>query len=187
MAGHKVLGIVGSPRRNGNTAILVETVLEAARARGASTEKVFLADLDIAPCDACRACVESGECVHRDAMDELFPQMFASDVWVLGTPVYWWGASAQFKAFLDRWYSLSQRSEDKARFRGRKLILVAPMGDDTPETARHVVGMMADVARYLEAELFATVLAPGASDRGDVLQMPSVLEAARRAGQEAVS
>jgi len=187
MAGHKVLGIVGSPRRVGNTAILVETVLDAARSCGAAVEEVFLSDLDIAPCDACDACVDTGECVHGDAMEELFPRMFASDVWVLGTPIYWWGPSAQFKTFLDRWYSQVQRAEDKARFLGRKLILVAAMGDDTPETARHVVGMMEDVARYLKAELFATVLAPGASDVGEVRQMETVLAAARRAGQEAVS
>lgn len=187
MTGHRVLGVVGSPRRGGNTAVLVDTVLDAATSCGAAVEKVFLSDLDIAPCDACGACVDTGECVHGDAMDQLFPRMFASDVWVLGTPIYWWGPSAQFKTFLDRWYSQVQRAEDKARFLGRKLILVAAMGDDTPETARHVVGMMEDVARYLKAGLFATVLAPGASAVGDVRKMDDVLDAARRAGREAVS
>lgn len=186
MAVRKVLGIVGSPRHGGNTDILVDAVLEGAKGAGATVDKVILSDLDIAPCDACDACTDSGECVTLDSMEELFPVMFASQVWVLGTPVYWWGPSAQFKTFLDRWYSQVQRSEDKARFKGKKIILVCPMGDDDPKTARNVVGMMEDVCHYLKAELVATVLAPGAGSVGDVKKMPAVLEAARRAGKEAV-
>jgi len=187
MADHKVLGIVGSPRRGGNTDLLVDAVLEGAKDAGATVEKVILSDLDIAPCDACDACADSGECVTLDAMEELFPRMFASHVWVLGTPVYWWGPSAQFKTFLDRWYSQVQRPEDKARFKGKKIILVCPMGDDDPKTARNVVGMMEDVSDYLKTDLLATILAPGASNQGDVRKMEDVLNAARRAGREAVS
>ena len=187
MAKHRVLGIVGSPRRGGNTDILVDAVLEGAKAAGATVDKVILSDLDIAPCEACDSCADTGECITLDSMEELFPVMFASQVWVLGTPVYWWGASAQFKAFLDRWYSQVQRSEDKARFKDKKIILVCPMGDDDPKTARNVVGMMEDAVHYLKADLRATILAPGASSPGDVRKMETVLEAARRAGKEAVS
>jgi len=187
MATRRVLGIVGSPRHGGNTDILVDAVLEGARSAGAVVEKVILSDLDIAPCEACDSCAETGDCITLDSMEELFPVMFASQVWVLGTPVYWWGPSAQFKAFLDRWYSQVQRSEDKARFKGKKIILVCPMGDDDPKTARNVVGMMEDVVHYLKADLVATVLAPGAGGVGDVRKMETVLAAARRAGKAAVS
>ncbi len=187
MTRQRVLGIVGSPRRGGNTDILVDAVLDGAKARGASAEKVILSDLDIAPCEACDGCKDRGECITLDAMEELFSRMFASDVWVLGTPVYWWGPSAQFKAFLDRWYSQVQRAEDKARFKGRRIILAIPMGDAEPRTARNVVGMMEDALHYVKAELFATILAPGASDMGDVRRMDDVMSAARRAGEEAVS
>lgn len=183
----RVLGIVGSPRRGGNTEILVDEVLRGAREAGAATEKVILSNLDIAPCDACDACVDSGTCVIADDMEELLEKMARSEVWVLGTPVYWWGPSAQFKTFVDRWYAKAHREEDKAMFKGRRVILVVPFGDSEPKTAQHVVGMMTDALDYIEAEFFATVLAPGVNDPGEVRQHPEVLAAAYRAGKEAVS
>jgi multimeric flavodoxin WrbA len=186
MATTRVLGIVGSPRRKGNTEILVEEVLRGANEAGAAVDKVILCELDIAPCDACDSCVDTGECITVDAMEGLFPMMQQSQVWVLGTPVYWWGPSAQFKAFVDRWYAKVQREEDKALFRGRRVILVVPMGDADAKTARHVVGMMTDALEYVGAELLATVLAPGANAAGDVRQLPDVLAAAYAAGMAAV-
>lgn len=183
----RVLGIVGSPRRGGNTETLVEQVLRGAVEAGAMTEKVILSELDIAPCEGCDACVDSGTCVIGDDMEELLDKMARSDVWVLGTPVYWWGPSAQFKTFVDRWYAKAHREEDTAMFKGRRVILVVPCGDSDPKTAQHVVGMMTDALDYVEAELFATVLAPGVNDPGEVRQHAEVLAAAYGAGKEAVS
>ncbi|MBC7233597.1 MAG: flavodoxin family protein [Chloroflexi bacterium] len=183
----QVLGIVGSPRRGGNTETLVDEVLRGAAEAGAATEKIILSALDIAPCDACDACKDSGECILADDMEELLDKMARSEVWVLGTPVYWWGPSAQFKAFVDRWYSKAQREEDKAFFQGRRVILVVPFGDSEVKTAQHVVGMMTDALDYVEAEFFATVLAPGVNDPGEVRAQSEVLAAAYRAGREAVS
>ena len=185
MATTRVLGIVGSPRRKGNTDILVEEVLRGASEAGAAVDKVILCELDIAPCEGCDSCVDTGECITVDAMEDLFPMMQQSQVWVLGTPVYWWGPSAQFKAFVDRWYAKVQREEDKALFRGRRVILVVPMGDADARTARHVVGMMTDALEYVDADLCATVLAPGANEAGDVRKLPEVLAAAYAAGMAA--
>jgi multimeric flavodoxin WrbA len=182
MAVTRVLGIVGSPRRGGNTEILVDEALRGAGEAGAAVEKVFLSELDISACDACDACVDTGECIIVDAMEDLFPRMQQSQVWVLGTPVYWWGPSAQFKTFVDRWYAKAQREADKALFKGRRVILVVPMGDADAGTARHVVGMMTDALKYVEAELCATVLAPGTNAAGDVLKFANVLAAAYGAG-----
>jgi multimeric flavodoxin WrbA len=116
-------------------------------------------------------------------MPAVMEQMMRSGVWVLGTPVYWWGPTAQFKAFLDRWYV---GGEFLSRREGQRAILVIPLGDTDAGTARHVVGMFEDVLAYLRVELFATVLAPGAHHWGEVREHASVLAAAYRAGQEAV-
>jgi len=184
--GKRVLGIVGSPRRGGNTEIMVDEVLRGAKEAGATVDKVILSELDIAPCEACMACEDTGQCTIADDMEGLLLRMEHSYVWVLGTPVYWWGPSAQFKLFLDRWYSKIFLPLDKAMLKGRRVVLVVPMGEADPGTARHVVGMLTDALAYLEAELFATVLAPGVNDPGEVRKYPDVLAAARRAGREAV-
>ena len=181
-----VLGIVGSPRRGGNTEVLVDEVLRGARDAGATVDKVILSDLDIAPCDACGSCEDTGECITVDDMERLLEKMKRSDVWVLGTPVYWWGPTAQFKLFLDRWYSRVHRPQDKAMFRGQRVILVIPMGDDDPTTARHTVGMLTDGLDYVKADLFETVLAPGVNDSGEVRDHSGVLAQAHQAGLEAV-
>lgn len=101
----RVLGIVGSPRKKGNTNAMVDAILEGAAMKGAGVEKVHLSKKKIKPCKACDACREGkGKCRQDDDMEELLALMKESDVWVFGTPVYWWGPTAQMKTFIDRWY-----------------------------------------------------------------------------------
>ena len=61
----RILGIVGSPRRGGNTEILVDEVLAGAEEVGAFTEKIILNELNITPCQACDGCQKTGKCVHK--------------------------------------------------------------------------------------------------------------------------
>ncbi len=178
----RVLGIVGSPRRGGHTEILVDEVLAGAARAGAVTEKVILSELDILPCKAFDACKGGKDCVQQDDMAELLVKMDQSQVWVLGTPIYWWGPTAQFKAFLDRWYGANH-----ARFQGRSVILIIPFGGGNEGYASHVLGMLNDVIGYLGLKHIATVLAPGVHKSGAVRQHPKKLAAARRAGQEAAA
>jgi multimeric flavodoxin WrbA len=178
--GRRVLGIVGSPRCGGNTETLVDEVLAGAEEAGGLTDKVILNELDIAPCQACDACKKAGRCVQQDDMPALLEKMQRSPVWVLGTPVYWWGPTAQFKAFLDRWYGAKQ-----VRFEGRRVILAIPLGGGA-SYARHTVGMLTDALDYLNTELVATVLAPSAHRPGAVRRHADVLAAASRAGREAI-
>jgi multimeric flavodoxin WrbA len=183
----RVLGIVGSPRHGGNTEILVDEILKGAREAGAQVEKVSLAELAIAPCQACYACRPGGECIQTDDMADLFAKMKASNVWVLGTPVYWWGPSAQTKAFVDRWFAKASEPEQRATFEGRRVILAVPMGDTDPATGRHVVGMFTDALEYVKAVLVTSILAPGAYDAGEVTKNQQVLKQARQAGRDAVT
>lgn len=179
----RVLGIVGSARRGGNTETLVDEVLRGAEGAGASVEKVILSKLEIAPCLGCDDCQKKGKCVSQDDMLKLQEKMQHSQVWVLGTPVYWWGPTAQFKTFLDRWYGARQ----VVTFEGRRVILVIPLEDTDARTARHTVGMLTDVIDYLNMELVSTVLAPGVFHRGEVREHPDYLTAAHRAGRAAIA
>jgi putative NADPH-quinone reductase len=181
----KVLGVVGSPRRGGNTDIMVDHALDGAREAGAAVEKVMLNDLNIAPCRACYACDSAGTCIQQDDMAALCEKMDACGVWVLGTPVYWWGPSAQMKVFMDRWFARASNRDERDILSGRRVVLAVPLGDSDPRTARHVVGMFEDALAYVKSEIFEVVLAPGAYDMGDVRDMPEVLKKARAAGRRA--
>jgi multimeric flavodoxin WrbA len=180
----KMLAVVGSPRKRGNTDMLVDEVIRGARQAGSAVEKVFLADLKIEPCDGCDACRKSPQCVHRDDMTALYDSMLESDVWVLGTPVYWWGPSAQLKAFIDRWYMLGR--ESYRPLQGKRAALVATFADDDPRTARHVLGMLEDAFDYLEMS-FEDQLLVTAGDRGEVASNRDALERARALGRKLAS
>jgi len=155
----RVLGVVGSPRKNGNTETLVDEVLRGAKEAGATVEKIFLNDLDIKPCQSTcdEHCKAHGNCKIADDMSNLYDKLYGSDAIVLGTPVYWWGPSAQMKAFIDRWYASSHPAFVK-RFEGKKLALVAPFEDSDISTADPLVGMIKKSAAYLKMDFLARLL-----------------------------
>lgn len=177
-----VLGIIGSPRKGGNTEILVDEVLAGAVEAGAQTARVTLRDLNISPCRACNGCQSTGNCVIQDDMAHLVGLMEKSDTWVLGTPIYWWGPSALFKAFLDRWYGV-----DQTTFQGKRIILAIPMGGGNAYYARHTVGMFEDICRYLGMEHVETIVAPGMNGKGSVRESASCIRNAREAGVRVIT
>jgi multimeric flavodoxin WrbA len=186
-----VLGIVGSPREGGNTDTLVTEVLRGAEAAGARSQKVFVGRYKIAPCTSCGACVKTGRCVSRDGMDELVPLMAANPVWVLGTPVYWWSASAQMKLFIDRWFAPWANPKTREVFHHRVAVVVTPLGDTNAAVARHTTGMFEDIFAFLGVPIAATVVAPGVGGSGieagaDVLKRPEIMKAAHDAGRTTV-
>jgi multimeric flavodoxin WrbA len=94
-----------------------------------------LNDLKISPCQS--TCVEycktKGRCKISDDMSGLYDKLYDTDAMVLGTPVYWWGPSAQMKLFIDRWYAFCHPGFAK-KFEGKKLVLVAPFEDSAIST-----------------------------------------------------
>ena len=102
----KVLGIVCSPRKGGNTEVMVRTALDKAQQGGAETELISLVGKTISPCDACFSCEKTGKCHIKDDMQDIYQKLLEADGIVFGTPVYFWNVSAQAKALIDRTYSL---------------------------------------------------------------------------------
>ena len=101
-----VLGIVCSPRRAGNTEILVNQALEGAKETGAKIDLLRISEMEIAACDGCLTCHNSGECRIKDDMQEVYGRLLAADGIIIGSPVYFWSVSAQAKTFMDRTYAL---------------------------------------------------------------------------------
>jgi multimeric flavodoxin WrbA len=98
----KILGLVGSPRKGGNTDTLVDRVLEGAKSNQADAEKVYLGDLDIHPCQGAFSCEAWKRCVLPDDMQPLYENLRQADGIVIGTPVYVGNASGPLVNFLDR-------------------------------------------------------------------------------------
>ena len=99
----KILVVLGSPRRNGNREALARTVVgEMEQQQTNSVEYIHLNKLKIRPCQSCGGCEKTSICVIRDDMDALYEKVDAADRLFLVTPVYFYGPSAQSKAFIDR-------------------------------------------------------------------------------------
>ena len=104
----KILGICCSPRKAGNTELLIEKALEGARAAGAETELYRMAGRDIRPCDGCSSCRKTGVCHIQDDMQEVYEKMAAADGIIFGTPVYFYSMDAQAKTLIDRTFSMNR-------------------------------------------------------------------------------
>jgi multimeric flavodoxin WrbA len=102
----KILGISCSPRKDGNTVAMLTEVLKAAKAAGAKTELYSVAGKDIQGCRGCWGCRKTGKCVIEDDVAKLFVKMVAADGIIIGTPVYFYGMTAQAKAIMDRSISI---------------------------------------------------------------------------------
>jgi len=119
----KILVILGSPRRKGNSETLARTVVqELEEGQAGSVEYIHLHSLKISPCQSCGGCEKTSVCVIRDDMDALYEKVDEADRLFLAGPVYFYGPSAQCKTFIDRF---------QARW-SRKYLLATPFreGDD---------------------------------------------------------
>lgn len=113
-------------------------------------------------------------------MQDLYDKMNEADVWVLATPVYWWGPSAQMKLMVDRWYGLPDK---KQHLPGKRVALVVTLGDEDHRTAQPTVQMFRDAFEYLRMDL-AEPLVVSAMDRGEVKTNSGALARARKLGEE---
>ena len=99
----KVVGINGSARKDGNTALILKLVFAELEKEGIETELIQLAEYEIAPCRGCFACRGKGNCVFRtDGFRPILEKMAAADGLLLGSPVYSADVSARMKALLER-------------------------------------------------------------------------------------
>jgi len=178
----KMLGIIGSPRKNGNTHILVSRLLEGAALEGVRTEELFLADLKIQECTGCHACWKPGLCRQGDDMNRIYPRVIENDILVFGTPVYWYGPTAIMKIFFDRFVFFNCR-ENREKIKGKTAVIVVPFEERSPDTARPLIDFFERSFRYLEIRFEEKLIVPGVTRRGEVLKYPEIIQKAYETGR----
>ena len=185
MTGKKILIVKGSPREQGNSAILADKVAEGAKEAGAYVESYYLHGLDIGPCDACDACHTEpyGGCVVSDDMQLLYPRILDADAIVMASPVYWFTVSAQTKLFMDRCYALVD--SDGYLLRGKQVGIVMTYGDSDPfgSGAVNAFRTFQDAYKYVGAEIVDMVYA-SADAAGDIRENAEVIAQAYALGQK---
>jgi multimeric flavodoxin WrbA len=99
----KLVAIYGSPRKNGNTDLMMESFLSGAAESGnPQVEKIHIRELRISGCLGCGGCDEQGVCVQRDDMDRVYPLLDGADRVVVASPIYFYGLTGQLKLLIDR-------------------------------------------------------------------------------------
>jgi multimeric flavodoxin WrbA len=105
----KVLAFQGSPRKKGNTEVLLQAIERGIQEAGGEMETVRLYGLAIQPCIGCGGCDKTGKCVLEDDMTGLYEQIIAAKRIIIASPVYFYNVTAQAKAFIDRTQALWSR------------------------------------------------------------------------------
>jgi multimeric flavodoxin WrbA len=181
--GKKVLVLLGSPRRKGNSAILAERIAGGARAAGAAVETVYLHALAIAPCKACYACQKpkSKGCSIDDDMQPLYRKMLEADAWVISSPVYWFTMSAQLKLWMDR--CLAFGAYGKEPFEGKRIALAMSYGGEDPFDSGCVNALRTfqDAYNYVGAKIVGMVYG-SAMEPGDIKVNKALLKEAKALG-----
>lgn len=133
----KHLILMGSPRKKGNTAALLDPLVEELNSLGESVRRLDICGRSIHGCLECFRCqqvLDAPGCGVRDDMDELFPEILAADVLTLATPIFTWFCPPELKAVMDRCFCLSKKYnglEDKPMLlAGKRAALVTTYGDD---------------------------------------------------------
>jgi len=156
-----VVGLSGSPRKGANTDVVVEEILAGAKAVGARTQFIRLADLDISGCVACYACEKTGKCGRKDDMALVYRALERADAWVLGTPVYWFTMSAQMKAPVDRFFAWATNPKGSP-VKGKRAAVVTLSGDsDVKEMAKSIFDPFAKGFKFLGVRFAARMALQG--------------------------
>jgi len=186
----KVLGLIGSPRVDGNTTKLVNAILEGAAENGAETKVYNLSVLDINPCKGCMTCKIDGKCVVDDDMQELYKELLSADALVIGSPIYMWEITTQTKAFIDRLIALTcwqpcAKPEFTPLLKGTtKIVLAYTYGNSNPNNFNHYFKYMEGLFSYLGFDVEESIWASGTVNPDDISHQFEVLENAKEIGKK---
>lgn len=175
----KILALSFSPRKNGNTEILLNEALQSAQQEGAQTELIRIAENEIKHCDGCRVCWDSGDCHIKDDMQNLYTKLLNADGIIFGTPVYFYSMSGQAKTFIDRTCALGTPGRNLANKVGGVVVVAGSLG---------LVDILKDLYFYFITRqiLPANYVAAYAGNKGEVSNLPKCMTAARDLGRQMV-
>ncbi|KGK99662.1 flavodoxin [Methanococcoides methylutens] len=188
----KILGVGGSPRKNGNTDILLDTFLKGAESEGAETKKLHLRDYSIESCIGCEACRKAGTCTQfHDGMNLLYPEIEASNGLILGSPTYNYNITAPMKSFIDRLYPFYNFAEErpgpyssKLGDQGRKALVFTVCEQVKAEEMGFTLEALGMPLEALGYEVLEKFLSTGCFRKGEVLKDEDILEKAFESGKK---
>jgi multimeric flavodoxin WrbA len=188
----QVLGVGGSPRRNGNSDVLLDQILQGVRDKQVKAQAVQLRGVQFQPCLGCEKCRQDKICTGlRDGMTLVYPKLFSSRGLVLVSPTHNYNVTAWMKAFIDRLYCFYDFENTRPRKwssrlagQGRKAVLVAIAEQEDEYDMGFTLEAMQRPLEALGYEIGGRLTVFGVFDRGGVKSRQDVLQSALKLGQD---
>jgi multimeric flavodoxin WrbA len=188
----KVLGIAGSPRRNGNTDTLLAEVLRGASNKGAQVKTIVLNELKYISCQHCDACLEKGICKIQDDMQQIYKDLEEADIIILASPIQFMGITAETKAMIDRCQAMWARKyvlkvPPLNPKKERKGFFISVGGRKVPNLFDGALVTVKTFFRILDVTYAGDLLFTGIDEKGAIAKHPDALQQAFLAGQKLVT
>lgn len=189
-----IVGIYGSPRKGGNTDVMLDAFLEGAKAAGGESRRIYVRDLEIKGCLGCGHCDRTGVCIQKDAMQQVYPLLEEARRIVVASPIYFYGVTAQLKLLIDRAQALFMKREI-AKKEGKNPV-EAPLRRGFLLLAGATRGKRLFECSILTIRYFYDALGVNCAgelsfrevdERGAILRNPQAVAACRQAGKEFIS
>ncbi|MBI4653875.1 MAG: flavodoxin family protein [Nitrospirae bacterium] len=187
----KVIAFLGSPRKNGNTEILLKETIRGIEEAGLSVQIFDLNSLKLSPCQNCGGCDETGECIFHDDMDEIYDAIRTSNRIILASPIFFSGLSAQTKIMIDRCQSfwcekyLLKRPIPEGGFKRKGLLLLVG-GRREGTGVRCAEASATAFFRSISVPEHTTLSYLGIDKKGEILKHGTALKEVYNAGRSLV-
>jgi len=188
----KILAIYGSPRRKGNTSLLLKNAVKGAIEAGAEVEEIILRDLKMSPCLEIYGCKKTGRCVIQDDFQQVYDKLLSCQGLMLASPIFFYTVSAHTKILMDRcqslwvkryWLEKNTIEKPKATRKGLFISVGATKGKRLFEGTLLSIRYFFEI---LDMELWRSLLYRSLDLEGDIVGHPEYLLEAHRSGKELV-
>ena len=174
---YKVLGISGSPRKGGNTEILIKEALGVFAQEKHQTDTFFLSQKKVGFCLACGKCAKKGVCAVKDDFQSLYEKVAWADALIIGSPVYMRNVTGQLKALFDRFHCEFYQQPFRGKLGGAIAVGGAPNSQGIVLSVIH--NFLLSAGMYC-VPAGVNGLSVVARDRGEVREQPESLAGARQ-------
>ena len=174
----KVLSVMGSPRKAGNTATVLGWIEQILTDAGHEVDHLDVVDYEVGGCTGCNACKlepDSPACTEDDDMTTIYERLMDSDLVLVANPLYCWGYPSQLKAFFDRCYALAKivDGEKRSLVSGKQMAFVVTAAGPYENNIELLDATFPKIAKYLDCAIAARLFLPfrtkpeelGADDR----------------------
>lgn len=177
------IGIVGSPRKNGNVDRLVQAVLDGAEEVGYQIMKYNLNEIIYSGCQACNYCKSHENCTLDDDLSSLLKDIAEADAVVFGSPIYFCLFTGQFKLMEDRMYSFIDAGFTSRLAPGKKAVIVTSQGNpDLAAFDEKAASEFAEILEFLGFEVVETIRMANGNAPDAVLERKDLLDKAKAVG-----